>query len=927
MSDMSYPTKENTKFMIVQGGEKKVMKKILSVALSTAMAFSMFASVAFGETATTPEAQFTALAAKGILNGYPDGQAHLEKDLTRAEFAKIISKLFDLSEITTTLSYKDKNYNANHWARGYIEAVTKAGLMNGRTTTTFDPSGKVTVQEVATVLARGLKLQLPAATSNTASAWAKQYVQAVIDKGLLASSVNFQGNANRALVVSAAYAVDVLKSAPVVVSAEALSPTSVLVTFADKTTTTVALTTALVQGTETTINFKYNGFDLTAKVTLTAPKVLSVNAPNSKQLVVKFNRPMDSTTVVPVNMAVYGLGTATPATISASTISLSSDKTEATLTLGGSEYFKGQYTFTVTESVKTAAGEKVAPYTTLVTVADTMAPTISSLTSVAKATTTKVTVKFSEPVQSTGVIAYVNGVAAGVVAGSSLNELVLNTGTLVSGKTYDVSFLNVQDFAGNYITPNPTATTVTVVSELDAPAITSFTVSGENTVKVVFNKAVDINSLQGIISLLDASGINKGNFTATAGSDSKTFTLTAPAFAFTNNVFNGTAVIGAGIRDTLGNITTASSTQAVSFTKDTVAPTVVSATYGTTGLVVKFSEKVSIPNNSFTLINDATGNASTVTVSAATYTIANDTDVTFTNVTGFAAGNYTLRLPAGLVKDTSAQANGNAASVHTVAINATSTTDSTKPAVVVAPTTGVAVGNDQVITFGLSDANGLNISTVRNINNYTLDGKALPAGSYITTNYSSSTPAATVTVTLYVPTSGISATKGNYAFVINGIQDTAGNVITPYVSNSISLVDGVAPALTSAGISADDSKKLIINFSESVSGVNAADLEIKVNGIVANVTDADITPASGSKYFVSVNALQGTYNGSSVLYFENGTAGVQAGEIIAYTSDAAGALDLNAVYVNTVTVNVKSTATIVDGATNGITTGTTVSAK
>lgn len=65
--------------MNVQGGEKKVMKKILSVALSTAMAFSMFASVAFGETATTPQAKFDALAAKGVLNGYPDGQAHLEK--------------------------------------------------------------------------------------------------------------------------------------------------------------------------------------------------------------------------------------------------------------------------------------------------------------------------------------------------------------------------------------------------------------------------------------------------------------------------------------------------------------------------------------------------------------------------------------------------------------------------------------------------------------------------------------------------------------------------------------------------------------------------------------------------------------------------------------------------------------------------------
>src|SRR5690349_9499574 len=98
MSNTSYPFKENSNVMNVQGGEKKVMKKILTVALSTAMAFSMFASVAFGDTAVTPQQKFDALAAKGIFNGYPDGSAHLEKEMTRAEFAKVITKLLGLKE-------------------------------------------------------------------------------------------------------------------------------------------------------------------------------------------------------------------------------------------------------------------------------------------------------------------------------------------------------------------------------------------------------------------------------------------------------------------------------------------------------------------------------------------------------------------------------------------------------------------------------------------------------------------------------------------------------------------------------------------------------------------------------------------------------------------------------------------------------------
>lgn len=907
------------------------MKKILSVALSTAMAFSMFASVAFGETATTPQAKFDALAAKGILNGYPDGQAHLEKDLTRAEFAKIVTKLFGLTEVTGKLSYKDKGYTATNWAVPYIEAVTAANLMQGKDTVKgiFDYNGKVTVEEVAAVLFRALKLETPATTDNSASAWAKGYAQAVINAGLVAQGTNFKANATRSLVVEAAYAVDNLQTVPTVVSAEALSPTSVFVTFSDKTTTTVTLTTALVQGVETTINFKNNGHDYTAKVTLAAPKVVSVTTPNAKQLVIKFNRAIDADTVIASdkslvdnNIAVTTLTGAEPVSINTANAVLSSDKTELTLTPAGSEYFKGQYTVTVTKSVKTDAGVEVTPFTQLITVADTTAPTIASVTSTAKATTNKVVVKFSEPVQP-GTIAYVDGVAAPATTGSSLSEVVLTTTTtLVTGKTYNVSFLNVRDFAGNYISPNPTATTVTVVADVELPTITSFSVSGENTISVVFSKAVDINSLYGVFTLLNSSGVSQGPLVPTAGSDSKTFTLTTAATpVWTNGVFNGTVTVAAGIRDLLGNVTTATSTQAVTFTKDTVAPTVASVTYGSTGLVVKFSEKVNVVGTQFQLINDATGVSTPVSVSSATYTNSDGT-VTFKNVTGFATGNYTLRLPAGLVQDLSAQKNGNAAVVQGVALTASATTDSSQPVFKSNPAPTTKEGSDQVITYTIQDANGLNLSTVTNINNYTLDAKALPAGSYVTTNYSG-TASADLVVKVYIPTSGISASKG-YDFLITGIQDSVGNTITPKLTQGVALVDGIAPKLASATVSVDDSKKLIVNFSESVSAPVGSNFVVTINGIEAKGA-VTVASGSGSKYFLSVSALKGTYNGADVLYFEtNGTAGVQAGEIIAYTSAAAGDLDLSAAYVGNITVKIADASGITDGSSNAIDNSVTV---
>ncbi|USB32860.1 S-layer homology domain-containing protein [Paenibacillus sp. YPG26] len=234
MSNTSYTFKENSYMKDIQGGDKKVMKKILSVALSTAMAFSMFASVAFGaESTLTPQQQFDALSAKGILNGYPDGSAHLEKTVTRGELAKVIVKTLGLKEVTGVFSYKDKNYNAKNWAAPYIEAVTAAGIMQGKDTAKkiFDFNGNVTAEELATVLVRALKLEVPTTgIDNSATAWAKGYVQAAINAGLLEKSTNFQAAATRSQVVVAAYVVDQKNTLATVTGVSVASPNTLTVT-------------------------------------------------------------------------------------------------------------------------------------------------------------------------------------------------------------------------------------------------------------------------------------------------------------------------------------------------------------------------------------------------------------------------------------------------------------------------------------------------------------------------------------------------------------------------------------------------------------------------------------------------------------------------------------------------------------------------
>ncbi|WP_052770131.1 Ig-like domain-containing protein [Paenibacillus sp. IHB B 3415] len=939
MSDMSYPTKEKSQFMNVQGGEKKVMKKILSVALSTAMAFSMFASVAFGETAkATPQQAFDALAAKGILNGYPDGQAHLEKDLTRAEFAKIVTKLFGLTEVTGKLSYKDKGYTATNWAVPYIEAVTAANLMQGQDTVKglFNYNGKVTVEEVAAVLFRALKLEQPTTTDNSASVWAKGYAQAVINAGLVAQTTNFKANATRSLVVETAYAVDQMSVKPTltVASAEAVSPTKVVVTFSDKTTANVELTTALVAGVETTINFKHLEKDYTAKVTLQAPKVVSATAPNAKQVVVKFNRAVDVDTLAESSKVIDGVVKVTKVgskddEVSNAYVTFNADKTEATITLPGVKALKGNYTVVVSDAVKTTAGEAIPAYTQLLSVADVVAPTLVSVTSTAKATTKDVYVTFSEPVKTTGIVAYVNGsAAAATVQNDTYTEFKLSGVTLESGKTYDVSLLNVTDFVGNVANPNPIKSTVTVVSDVAAPVIKSVTAVSDKFVEVEFDKNVDRASLVGNVRLLNSVGESQGTFTVVTTDNGKTFTLQTPLTSFpSSGTFTGSVVFGATVKDTLGNTLGAASSQAITFTKDTVAPTVTGITYTTSGTVkglqLKFSENVVFGAGSATLINNKTGQSSTIasTVSGSGKTF------TLTGVS-VAPGEYTVRLPEGLFRDKSFSANKLAATVLTVTIGSEATdgdapvlfargikfNDSTKAVT-------ETVYGDATITVDLFDASGLSVPSVIDANSYTLDDKALPSGSFVTIRnldkdgnevVGSAEKPVYARAIVHIPSSSITESKNDYKFVVNGVTDSAGNAIVA-VSDKGTLTSRISPLLTSAVISSGNSYELILGFSKEVTDLDKQDLEFYINNDISasNVLNQD--------FYKVTKIVNGSDKGKWSVTFSK-----KAVDSNAALNDE---LDLNSNNVNRIIVKIAKNAQVHDKDGNIITDGTEISAK
>ncbi|WP_379129883.1 S-layer homology domain-containing protein [Paenibacillus sp. sgz500958] len=871
MSDMSYPTKENTKFMIVQGGEKKVMKKILSVALSTAMAFSMFASVAFGETATSADAQFTALAAKGIVSGFPDGQAHLEKDLTRAEFAKIVANLFDLDTTATTTTFKDKNYST-HWAKGFIEAVNKSGLMTGRSATTFDPSGKITVQEIATVLARALKLEVPTTgVDNNAATWAKGYVQAVINKGLMAKELTYTSTATRAVAIGAAYAIDMDQSKPAIASTEALNATTVLVTFADKSTATVTLTTALVENVATPFTFTNKGFSYSSTVTLQSAKVVSVTTPAGTKFLVTYNKVLNEASAE--TAANYQLnGSAIPGS---PTFELQADKKSVLITMPVLNKLTNNtaYLFAV-KDVLTIEGKTVPTFSTALTFADTTAPTLGA---VSYTSNTQAKVSFSEGMTAlagTAVKVY-DGTTDVTAAGlQSVNGIAANgdTDILVDltnaevNKTYTVKVFGALDLYGNFA-GTQTFTVVRTNADVVKPVVESVTAVSLNTFKINFSEKVITDAttpangygdftVGGYTGKLIAGG---GVTSVTRSTDGKTLTvvLAAPATAGLN------AVSVNNFFDASANKQTTAFVKVVNFAVDTTAPAVTKTEVIGDFLYVTFDDTDVTLNavaNALTSVKRVDNNVEYAVTSfgtAAVYDADGDlkTDTIKVSLAGQSKGVYTATLPAGIVQDKATTPNTSAAKVITFTWNASAST--AKPAVLddADTTNGISNGytaqvaatpNEIVVTFDKP----VSAATALNVNNYLVDGETVFEKAIFVGNES------TVRLTLKQDAISVSATR---AFTIRNVASSAG-VVMDSITFAQPFVENVAPALKSARLLSGST--IEVKFTEALAtatltGGSVVDFEVYVGGVKREaVPVANVGTTAGDTFVITLtNAL------------------------------------------------------------------------
>jgi len=160
------------------------MKKILLIIIVLIMTLASYMNV---YAQSYPDVQKNAvleeavglLSGYGIIQGYPDGTFKPDKDVTRAEMAKIIIFASGYSEYSQNMTsvYEDMH---GHWAEKYVELANALNLVNGISPTTYGPDNLIKFEEAYTMIIRLLGYS----DKTLAGYWPSNYYQKAVELNL-----------------------------------------------------------------------------------------------------------------------------------------------------------------------------------------------------------------------------------------------------------------------------------------------------------------------------------------------------------------------------------------------------------------------------------------------------------------------------------------------------------------------------------------------------------------------------------------------------------------------------------------------------------------------------------------------------------------------------------------------------------------------
>jgi trimeric autotransporter adhesin len=558
-------------------------------------------------------------------------------------------------------------------------------------------------------------------------------------------------------------------------------------------------------------------------VEVVAPAIETVTASNLKEVVVKFNKDIDS-----ANAGTYSFPTGS--NLTAAVASVDGD----TVTLRVTGNVTQQLTSDLTiDGVKTTDGATLDKAVKPVKFIDVTAPSVAGVNVTAPGV---ITVTFSEPLQSAPTFKVDNGLVA--ITNSTLSEdgrsVALNLGTATEGP-HTLTVSGGKDFAGYTVETGDRD--FTYAKDVTAP---TFTVKSANETRVVleFDEAIR-NADNGNVGFYHTSaGTAAYKATQTLSNDGKTLTLDFPAPLPSGNVSLFLSYAddkGEKIQDAWGNKVDGTTFNA-NVVVDTTAPTVTKVepkTTASTSLIqVTFSEAVLGGGNvaNYTL-TDADGK--TVALDGVTPGANNTYSVKAKNALN--GGNYTLTVKN--ITDDTLKKNKLADFSTTVAIND-----------LVAPTIGQAqLLSAKLVRINFSET--MDASSITNRHNYMIGNSALDANVTIT-------PAAdNKSVILdFTRVTGDQADPSGDTITVGRLTDASGNVTAGFTNNVTVPVDISAPSFTRAEVTGANSVNFY--FDEVITGLVATDFQVKVGetGEYKSATAISVSVVDGKTVVTATTA-------------------------------------------------------------------------
>lgn len=936
-------------------------KKILSVLLTLTMVIGIFSTgfaVPSDIMGTDYEDAVVRLEALGVLSGYPDGSFRPNNDITRAEYASAVTRAKGLEQDVANsngITVFD-DVPTNFWAAKYIDIAEKEGLIagfgivNGKNN--FKPQDNIKYEQAIAIILRAIGYE-PAVLEN--GGWPNGYLIVAEEVGLLEDVNGSLGQlAKRGLVAQLTYNALEIPNMIKVGSDYIVSGTQGtdevflfnelhMINAAaasgnwgniDKDTFALGGITGVTAGN--LANFKATLENLADgenqnwspeqiqgvfDTIVSGEKVISAKAINSMEVQIKFNvelDPFDAITTAPYKVSISGV------TFVGTPVLSGNGKT---LTLKTSSPMNLNSAALVVEPIRTEdnASVKTDRYTALYSYTDTEDPDIAEVISKTNTNTaSKLTVKFTESVQSLGTIK-IDGATKAATGFTSGDMEARFTGlSLDASQSHTIEITNLKDRASN-VSGTINKSFNVIVDTVKPTVSLSRSMDRDNVIVFEFDKPITTSSANSKL----VNGIVKNEMSTTIASSTAVavnpmnglaekyeMAVNAPFSSLATR--NLTVVLPTGIEDELGNQLVATS-KSITLNKDVTAPeieavnivrdsneNVLSLTLRTDSTLSAKAAVLPIPLDPKVTVSDPGGSAIDTTTwlggLGQDMISAGDKEVTLSFVNpGKLSGVHQFTFAADMAKDQADSPNDLKSKSISVDFGAPTSTGSF--AVVSVTSGGPNIYN---VDFG-SPVRGGNVGgSATDLANYTLDANSLPGATTITLN-----PAKTI-AKITLPPASVVVDKPAAVLAVNNVERLTGETNTPYTAPVV-MLDNIEPVMNSAVLTTDN--KMVVGFTETLSALpTPADFEIKVNGKTLLIPSVFVAGAGSDagKYVFDFTPLILT-NGTEV-YVDMNADAVYTAAIDALDAPLAGVIPpnyqmINSAGITSVTIKVIGNAT------------------